>query len=236
MTSLFRVIAFSLALSTGLSLAQEALPLPAKEETIPTPPTANPPSLENATKYGLPAVQSSNGSQTQVIDGEIVNPSVKQAPITLDQPLTNPSGGTVVVDPTPTASSVVTFAAPLFAPTASEFSAIYDLMRANRFRNAIGHTVTAAKLSNCLPGYSVEQKVGELISILNMMCSFGGRFQNYRNDSGVSSLAATLLCKRGDRSSPEMVQRLGEAYRRLVTEGGWLPEFHNLIVAANLLN
>lgn len=224
-----KTILGSLIFSAAFAFGQDALPVPtappvpqppkaAVVETLPAPVVEVVPKPQD---FDLPTAQTG----VQTVDGEVVNSSPASTPV-------------AAVAGTET-QTVDTFT----QEKAQHFSAIFNEMKRRGFQDGFGHTVAAAKLSDCLADLTAVQKVEDLILAIRALgksnhAVISSRFQRaIAQDSAISALAATLVCKKGTRSPEEMVLRVEVAYSQLFNEK-WLSldAIHNVAVAANLLN
>lgn len=178
---------------------------------------------------------------------EIPAPPKAQIKSVMVPPVPNPPTLNAPANPAPTPTPAPVLAvveATALYDNAVELPNIQNQLEKRGLTNGGGHTMGASLLVNCLPGLTAEEKADVLFELYEIIharripaIGLAIRQLGWPTVSPqITLLAATLACKRGDRSSLDTVVALEKAFTEIQGAGlNFKGLFHNLFVAANLM-
>jgi hypothetical protein len=170
---------------------------------------------------------------TSITRSILVPPPVQQPPANLPQTLAAPAPAVIL----PQNNSNL-------YDMAGELPAILRALEMKRFSSDAGHSMAASLLANCSTGIE-PQKKADMMEVM-YRAILNRRFPAIvvsiqamglaAMEPQISLLAATLVCKQGERDAAQTLDSLDSAFKELQAAPYGLTEFfHNLIVAANLM-
>lgn len=129
----------------------------------------------------------------------------------------------------------------------AELPALYEEVLRAGLGNNVGHTISASMIASCLPPARPGKKLDALVAMVTALSKSRIRevqkkfIRGIECDATVTILAATLICKMGERSSNDMVALLEKAYiellrLRMPSGGMFVDAFRNVQAAAHLIH